>query len=163
MDMKPTPALTEAHLDHGLPLLADLDLPLLLRAFQRALPATPAGPEGQEPEVQPAAPTFDAETVQDLVRALKGIGERKALRRLILVATSTGEELFRYETDKAAEAEALKAIALANPMEGWAAILGFLRASGLFAKVSPGSSSETKTEDQEAGTLGLPSDSPSGG
>jgi hypothetical protein len=165
---KSIPAFVEAHLDHGLPLLADLDLPLLFEAFGKASlkpnakPGDPAEP--QEETSKAANFTLNPEIIGDFCKALKGIAERKVLRRLILVCSSTGEELLDFELDAKKEAAALREIALGHPLENAKSILSFFKASGLFVGLSPASSGlQAKVTRPEDEAQASPSDSPSEG
>lgn len=111
--------LKEIHLDHALPALADLGIETLVPLL------------GGQGFTEAAA-----------ARALQGLAagaDRRAVRRLVAVASASGEELLEWEDDPAKQAAALKKAALTDLAEAKETVTAFFASLGPFLAFTQGS------------------------
>jgi hypothetical protein len=126
--------LSNAHLEHALPLMAELDLPRCFEAFERL-----------QKQKDPAA-------LSDLITAVGSVGQSRLIRRLGAVVFATAEELLAAEEDPAAQ-KALELRAAQKPfMETFKTVMAFFPASGASPTASPGSFAPEKVKAPTART-----------
>lgn len=124
----------QVHLDHALPLLPELGL-------EHLVPLLAGG--GQV--------DLDSEKLQGLLQGIaKGAGNR-SLRRFVAISRATGDEVFAWESDKAAEASALREAALLPWNESMKAVLDFFSSFGISLTTTPGYSGEQESRPVDAG------------
>lgn len=125
--MKP---LCDIHLEHALPVLAELGLDALVPLI---------GGQG-----------FTRENIAGALAGLAQGAEKRALRHLVAIAGATGEELLAWEENPEAQARALTAAALLSVSEGKQAVLDFFTSFGPYLSSTHASSPQPKGEAGEA-------------
>lgn len=116
--------LKEIHLTHALPALADLGLEALFPLL---------GGQG-----------FSEAAVARALQGLAAGAERKAIRRLVAIASASGEELLEWEDDPTKQTAALRKAALADLAEAKEAVTAFFASLGPFLPSTPASSEPGK-------------------
>lgn len=129
------------HLEHALPALAELGAEHLL------------GPmlSGNQEALQAA---LAPEAIGNLLRGLASGAERRAARRLLLVARATADELLAMEANPALEQEALRQAAKCSLAEVQAVVIGFISGSAPSPLATPASSGGASTSETNLEPVG---------
>ncbi len=123
--------LSNAHLEHALPLMAELDLPRCFEAFERL-----------QKHKDPSA-------LSDLILAVGSVGQSRLIRRLGAVVFATADELLEAEEDPSMQ-RALELRAAQKPfLETFKTVMTFFPASGASPSAFPGSSALGKVKAPE--------------
>lgn len=104
-------ALSTAHFEHGLPILADLDLGALASGFQ-------------------AAQAGDLNALQGVLQAFGKVGQLKLLRRLVAVSRATVPQLLEAETQEDGLADLEAAVAAVPFKDALTEAMGFFEQLG---------------------------------
>jgi hypothetical protein len=160
MMMRP---ISTIQLEHGLPILAELDLEPLLAAFA-SLDKLPIGEDGQFRLREVSFKPGDLAGFLPILKTLGKAGQGRLLRRLAAVAKATDDELLEAEADPAKLKALEAATARAGFQDSLVEVFGFFARAGLSASPSPGSSEGQAEQTGDTGGQAEPqaAGSPSG-